>query len=151
MEWLQPSVSMDVPRVGWRLQEYLLLRRISQTFRSISAQAEVLVPLKAQTIIPLGWIKESSTSMRPNVMIGQTFKADPFSINTLEMIIPLHSTIISNDLTCPVPFGVNSSSIESYHIGSNDLSHYLLKVLRCSSFRDIRFIQNFWQSISIRL
>lgn len=59
-------------------------------FKLISPHAEVLVPLKALISMMFGRMRQSSIPMRLEVTIGQTFKVDPLSINTREMIIPLH-------------------------------------------------------------
>lgn len=81
------------------------------TFRSISPHVEVLVPLKARTIILFGWIKESSMLMHFRVITGQTFKADPLPMSIRGIIIPLHSTAMFKDLIFPIRSGLSSSSL----------------------------------------
>lgn len=46
------------------------------------------------------------------VMAQQTYRADPLSMRTLEMIIPQHSTVIWSGLTCHVPSDVSSSLLK---------------------------------------
>lgn len=55
--------------------------------RSISLQAQFFVPLNAGTIMPFGQIMDSLTQVLLKVMTEYTFKVDPLSIRTLEMII----------------------------------------------------------------
>lgn len=49
--------------------------------------------------------------MQLSIMTGQAFSADSLSIKIREMI-PLDSTAIWDDLKCPVPSRINSSSLK---------------------------------------
>ena len=60
---------------------------------SISPCTSQCVPSKALMIMVLGLIRDISTFKRSRVAIGQTFKVNPFSINTLA------ATIMSSHLT----------------------------------------------------
>lgn len=90
-----------------------------------------LVPSNARTIMPFGQIMKLSTPTRLRVMARQTFRGDPLSIITLEMVILLHSTAICRDLTCPVPSGLSSSSLKVIVLIPRNLFYYLFEVFCC--------------------
>ena len=70
-------------------------------------------------IMVVGWIREVSTFKRSIVDIGQTFRDDPLSINTLETIISSHFTIMCMGKVCSLPFGGSSSSVKEIWLVAN--------------------------------
>ena len=61
-------------------------------------------------ITVLGWIRDISTFRHFRVSIGQTFKVDPLSINTLVTIMSSHLTTMCMAKVWSIPYGGNSSS-----------------------------------------
>ena len=70
------------------------------------------VSSKALMIMVVGRIRDLSTFKRSIVDIEQTFRANPLSISTLEMIISSHFTIICMGKVRSLPFGGSSSFVK---------------------------------------
>ena len=78
------------------------------------------VPSKALMIMLVGWIRVSTFKISI-VDIGQTFRVDPLSISTLEMIISLHFTIMCMGKVCFLPSGGSSSFIKEIWLMANTI------------------------------
>ena len=86
---------------------------------SISPCTSRRVPSKALMIMVVRWIKEVSTFKSYIVDIGQTFRADPLSISTLETIISSHFTIMCMGKVCALPSGGSSSFVKEIWLVAN--------------------------------
>ena len=79
------------------------------------------VPSKALMIMVVGRIRDVSTFKRSKVKIGQTFKADPLSINTLETIIFSHFAIMCMGKVCSLPSGGSLSFVKEIWLVANNV------------------------------
>ena len=86
---------------------------------SISPCTSRRVPSKALMIMVVRWIREVSTFKSSIVDIGQTFRADPLSISTLETIISSHFTIMCMGKVCSLPSGGSSSFVKEIWLVAN--------------------------------
>ena len=88
---------------------------------SISPCTSQRVPSKAIMIMVVGWIREVSTFKHSIVDIGQTFRADLSSINTLATIISSHFTIMCMGKLCTLPSGGSLSFVKEIWLVANTI------------------------------
>ena len=72
-------------------------------------------------IMVVGRIREVSIFNCFIVDIGQTFKVDPLSISTLEMIMSSHLIIMCLGKVCPLPFGGSSSFVKEIWLAAKTI------------------------------
>ena len=77
------------------------------------------VPSKALMIMVVGWIREVSTFKHSKVDIGQTFRADLLSINTLTTRISSQFTIMCMGKVCYLPSDGSSSCVKEIWLVAN--------------------------------
>ena len=88
---------------------------------SISPCTSQRVPSMALMIMVVWWIREVSAFNCFIVDIGQTFRVDPLSINTLETIISSHLTIMCMGKVCSLPSSGSSSSVKEIWLVANTI------------------------------
>ena len=97
------------------------------TANSISPCTSWRMPSKTVMIMVVGRIREVFTFKRSIVDIRQTFRADPLSISTLEMIISSHFTIMYMGKICSLPSGGSLSSVKEIWLVANTVETIPLK------------------------
>ena len=109
LEWtLQATLKSLITLITWKLT-VKDLGPIS-IISSILPCTSKCVPSKALMIIMLDLIRDISTFRRSRVTIGQTFKVNPLSINTLAIIMSSYLTTICMAKVWSLPSGGNLSS-----------------------------------------